>query len=382
MSSNSMGIKLRGITWDHPRGYQPLAASAAAYAAAAGVEVTWDRRSLKDFGDAPLDALANDYDLLIVDHPHVGMAAEAGYLLPLDACLDPGVLDTLAQQSAGPSHASYSYAGHQWALAVDAAMQASAYRPDQLDRPLPSVWEDVLALAEDLRRAGRWMAIPLVPTDCICSFLTLCASLGDPPGQGKELVSRETGRAALIWLVEAARLSHPDSLTWNPILMLDHMSRTDDVIYCPLSFCYTNYARDGYAPHRVRFANIPGVKGSLLGGAGFAVSAQCAYPQTACDYGAWLCSAAIQGGLYVEHGGQPGNALAWTSDEPNRITNGFFRETWDTLRQAYVRPRQRGFVIFQEAAGRAIHALLRGENTVDGCLGELIDRYEQHRLPA
>ncbi len=38
--------------------------------------------------------------------------------------------------------------------------------------------------------------------------------------------------------------------------------------------------------------------------------------------------------------------------------------------------RHRGFVIFQEVAGRAIHALLRGENTVDGCLSELIDRYE------
>ena len=337
--------------------------------------MTWERRSLKDFGDAPLDALADEYDVLIVDHPHVGMAAESGCLLPLDTRLDAGVLATLAQQSAGPSHASYFYAGHQWALAVDAAMQTSAYRPDRLDDPLPSAWDGVLALAEDLRRVGRWMAIPLVPTDCICSFLTLCASLGDPPGQGAALVGSETGRAALEWLVEAARLSHPDSLTWNPILMLQYMSRADDVVYCPLSFCYTNYARDGYAPHRIRFANIPGVTGSLLGGAGFAVSATCAYPQAACDYGAWLCSAAVQRGLYVEQGGQPGNALAWTDDEANALTNGFFRDTWATLQQAYVRPRHSGFVTFQAAAGRVIHDLLRGEKSVDGCLGELIDLY-------
>jgi multiple sugar transport system substrate-binding protein len=130
-------IELRGITWDHPRGYQPLAASAEPYTAASGVRVTWEKRSLKEFGDSPLDVLAEDYDLLIIDHLHVGMAADAGCLLPLDTCLAPDVLAILAQQSAGPSHASYTDAGHQWALAVDAAMQASAYRPDLLSDPLP-----------------------------------------------------------------------------------------------------------------------------------------------------------------------------------------------------------------------------------------------------
>jgi len=376
---NHSPIRLRGITWDHPRGYQPLAASARVYAAASDVEVDWDRRSLKDFGDAPLDVLAAEYDLLIVDHPHVGMAAESGCLLPLDTCLAPSILETLAAQSAGPSHASYTYAGHQWALAVDAAMQATAYRPDLLDHPVSSSWTDVLPLAEDLRRAGRWMAIPLVPTDCICSFLTLCASQGHPPGQDGVLVGADAGRAVLEWLVEAARLIHPDSLSWNPIRMLDHMSRSDDTVYCPLSFCYTNYARDGYAPNLVRFGNIPGGAGSLLGGAGFAVSAKCAEPQAACNYGAWLCSAAIQRTLYVEHGGQPGNALAWTDDDANQITNGFFRDTWDTLRGSYVRPRHSGFVIFQAAAGRAIHALLRGEVTVDGCLSNLLALYEENQ---
>jgi multiple sugar transport system substrate-binding protein len=208
------------------------------------------------------------------------------------------------------------------------------------------------------------MAIPLVPTDCICSFLTLCASLGDPPGRSGTLVGEETGRAALEWLVAGARLSHPDSLDWNPIRMLDHMSRAEDVAYCPLSFCYTNYARDGYAPHLVSFTNIPGGGGSLLGGAGFAVSAKCAHPQAACDYGAWLCSAAIQRTIYVENGGQPGNGAAWTDEDANQITNDFFRDTWETLQNAYVRPRHSGFVIFQTAAGHVIHALLRGESTV------------------
>ena len=127
-------ITLRGITWDHARGYAPLAASVEPYARQAGVRVEWDKRSLKDFGDAPVDVLAEDYDLLIIDHPHVGLAAETGCLLALDTTITPDVLKTLAQQSAGPSHASYFYAGHQWAFAIDAAMQASVYRPDLVDR--------------------------------------------------------------------------------------------------------------------------------------------------------------------------------------------------------------------------------------------------------
>jgi multiple sugar transport system substrate-binding protein len=370
-------IALCGITWDHPRGYQPLAASIGPYAAAFGVRITWEKRSLKDFGDASIGALADLYDLLVIDHPHVGMAADCECLLPLDTCLDPGVLATLARQSAGPSHASYSYAGHQWALAVDAAMQTSAYRPDLLDEPLPHTWQDVLALGTRLRSRDRFIAIPLVPTDCICSFLTLCASQDDPPGHVDRLVSEETGRTALQWLVDASALCHPDSLEWNPIRMLDHMGRADDIAYCPLTFCYSNYARTGYVPKWVRFAMIPNGQGSLLGGAGFAVSARCAQPEAACEYGAWLCSAEIQGTLYVENGGQPGNGVVWLDAAANALTNGFFRDTWDTLRQAYVRPRHRGFVTFQEAGGNVIHRLLRGQGTVEGCLDNLMELYEQ-----
>jgi multiple sugar transport system substrate-binding protein len=370
-------ITLRGITWDHLRGYQPLAASAGPYAAVAGVHIEWEKRSLKDFGDAPVDVLADQYDLLIIDHPHVGLAAESGSLLPLDTCLDAETLALLAEQSAGPSHASYAYAGHQWALAVDAAMQTSAYRPDLLDESLPRTWQDVLALGERLRSQGRFMALPLIPTDCICSFLTLCASRGDPPGRGGLLVGEEAGRAALQWLIDAAALCHRDSLAWNPIRMLDHMGRANDVAYCPLTFCYSNYARTGYVPKLVRFAMIPDGQGALLGGAGFAVSARCPYPEAACDYGAWLCGAEIQRTLYVKSGGQPGNAVAWLDAAANSLTNNFFRETWDTLRGAYVRPRHRGFVPFQEAAGDLIHGLLRGRGTIESCLGDLMELYEQ-----
>ena len=52
---------LRGLTWDHPRGYEPPGvATRAAFAdrARLACRSTWDRRSLKQFGDQPIDALA------------------------------------------------------------------------------------------------------------------------------------------------------------------------------------------------------------------------------------------------------------------------------------------------------------------------------------
>lgn len=371
-------ITLRGITWDHPRGYRPLAASVDTYAAKTGVHVTWDRRSLKDFGDAPIDALAEDYDLLVIDHPHVGMAVETGCLLPLDQCLDASTLAVLADQSAGPSHDSYAYDGHQWALALDAAMQTSVCRPDLFDHALPASWAGVLELGARLQETDRRMAIPLVPTDCICSFLTLCANLGDPPGRAGQLMSEAVGQAALHWLADVAGVCHASSLAWNPIQMLDHMSQFDDVVYSPLTFCYSNYSRAGYAPKLLQFVDIPGVAGSLLGGAGFAVSARCPHPAAACAYGAWLCSAETQRTFYVEQGGQPGNRLAWTDDDANWLANNVFHNTLGTLEQAYVRPRHPGFVTFQEAAGNVIHDFLRAQGSVEVTLNGLRQLYQQH----
>lgn len=375
-------ITLRGITWDHPRGYAPLAASVEPYAQTYGVRVEWESRSLKDFGDAPLPELARDYDVLIIDHPHVGQAAASGVLLPLDECLDRATLETLGAESAGPSHDSYFYAGHQWGLAVDTAMQASAYRPDLLDADLPQTWDDVLALSRQARARGQYVALPLVPTDAICSFISLCANLGSPIGQHDGLVNEGVGMEALELLVQLAALGHPSALSWNPIALLDHMSAEDDVIYCPLTFCYTNYARDGYAAKRVSFTNIPGVRGSILGGAGFAVSSRCAHPAEACAYGAWLAGAEIQRTLYVEAGGQPGNRAAWLDAAANRLTHGFFHNTLDTLLTSYVRPRHDGFVDFQVEAGNIIHAMLRDRTSPRACLDRLMALYRDTKREA
>src|ERR671931_770884 len=166
---------LRGITWAHTRGYVPLVAASAAFAErGGGIEAVWDRRSLWAFGEAPIEELAEAYDLIVIDHPSVGFAAERELLLPLDRYLPEDFLREQETQSVGPSYRSYTYDGHQWALAIDASGQTSATRPDVLDGmglEIPQSWEEVVSLA---RRTGA-VAMPLAPIDALSSFFTLCA---------------------------------------------------------------------------------------------------------------------------------------------------------------------------------------------------------------
>ena len=78
-------ITLRGITWNHPRGLDPLLAANTVYPnVAPGVSVEWTTRSLSGFGEDPLIELAASYDLLVIDHPFVGDAAASTAFHPLD----------------------------------------------------------------------------------------------------------------------------------------------------------------------------------------------------------------------------------------------------------------------------------------------------------
>ena len=48
-------IELRGMTWNHPRGLDPLVTHAREYEKQHDVRITWDARSLEEFEAHPLD---------------------------------------------------------------------------------------------------------------------------------------------------------------------------------------------------------------------------------------------------------------------------------------------------------------------------------------
>ncbi len=376
-------IELKGITWDHTRGYDPMAATAQAYMAAhLDVHIEWRKRSLKEFGDYPIEKLAETFDLLVIDHPFVGLAAADGCLIPLDEHIDDAYLAEQTANSVGNSYLSYEYGGHHWALAIDAAAQVSSYRADLLEQAdVPRTWEAVVALARKLKAgAKQWVAVPICPIDSLMCLFSIAASLGEDPCATPEVfVSREIGRRALALLTELAALSHPKSLDWNPIMMYNVMGSTDEVVYCPLAFGYSNYGRRGYTRHLISFTNVPTQsvtpRGAILGGTGYAISRHCQHLDVAVDYGIFVASPAVQKGIYFDSGGQPGHRGAWLDERVNALSNHFFKNTLHTLDNAYLRPRYNGYMAFQEASWYATHDYLRRGGSPDALLDKLDTLY-------
>lgn len=370
-------IRLKGITWDHPRGYQPLRAIASIWREKKNVDITWDIRTLKDFGDYPIEQLINLYDLIILDHPYVGSAAANQLLLPLDDHLTVSFLKIQKEQSIGEGFSSYWYKDHCWALPIDAAAQVAAYRKDitdvinwELPKDIKELKEAVIELPKEYS-----VGIPLCPTDMWCVFLTLCAQYTN----GNVFIEDSIDLSAGVWALEQIRswkpFLHKASFDMNPIQMLEYMNEEDDIIYIPFTFGYTNYARKGWRNKLIHFCNSPKYtsegKSSILGGAGLAISANTNHLEECLDFMQFILSFDIQKGAYYQNGGQPAHIAAWLDEENNRDCSGFFSGTMDTMNNAFVRPRHQGFNRFQEKAADYIHENALANSPVHGVIQKL-----------
>jgi multiple sugar transport system substrate-binding protein len=352
-------IKLKGMTWSHPRGYDPMVACSALYRQEKGVEIEWDKRSLQDFESYPVEELARAYDLIVIDHPHVGQITKEGCLEPLDIDGREAEYDAMAKASIGPSFPSYSWQGRQWGFPIDAATQVQAFREDLADPA--ETWDDVLELAE---QGG--VLLPLRPPHSLMSFYTLSANLMAPCAtSGDILVDPRKGARAFDMIAELVALIDPACFDMDPIAVFERMAEKDSVIACaPLAYGYVNYAIAGFRPNVLTFTNIPeagiiGPAGSALGGTGIAVSALSKEKAAAIDFAYWIASADVQEGLYAASGGQAGHAAAWEDDIANEATSDFYRGTRETLEAAWVRPRYDGYMAFQHAASERINAGLK-----------------------
>lgn len=375
---------LRGVTWDHSRGFLPLVATAQRFGERhPGVAVHWEKRSLQEFADAPIEHLAERFDLIVIDHPFAGHAAGHPTLLPLDEHLSARFLADQAVNSVGASHASYRCGGHQWALAIDAATPVSSWRPDLLARhgvAVPETWHDLLALA----RRGL-VAVPAIPVDALMSFYMLCLAGGEAPfARPEAVVDRSVGVAALEALRELVTLCSPACLEHNPIRTYEAMVGGDEIAYCPFAYGYVNYARREYAARPLRFGGLVTRGGrrlrSTLGGTGLAISRRCQNLPLALAYAEFVADPGCQAGLYVVAGGQPGHRRAWLDPEVNRTCGDFFRETLPTLDEAYLRPRYDGYIPFQDRAGSAVQAYLREGGDAVAALDRIDRFYRESRI--
>lgn len=374
-------VRLRGSTWNHARGLAPMVATAEAYRRVVPeVEVYWEARTLQDFGSFSVTDLSHRYDLLVIDHPHLGDATRAGALIALDAILPADQLRVVEEQAVGPSYDSYVMDGHVWALPIDAAAQVSVYRPDLLfTADLPTTWRDVVRLAK--RGGVLW---PLKPIDAVCSFMTLAANRGTPViAETGTFMKHDDALNVLEAMREVSANIPVECLSWDPIQALSLLAdEQSEFCYIPLAFPYSNYSRPGFAARMLRVANIPGIEsnaatGSLLGGAGIAVSSRCSDPTAAARHAAWVASPQVQRTTYTVSGGQPASAAAWEDERANDLTDHFFQRIRLTLDTSWLRPRHTGFPKWQDAAGDLVNAFLMGTRGASHTATALVELYER-----
>lgn len=368
-----MTITLKGMTWNHPRGYDPMVACSRRWFGETCVNVEWERRSLQDFETFPVEELARQFDLIVIDHPHVGQITHEKCLLPLDVTGREIERSALAAASVGQSYPSYTWQGRQWAFPIDAATQVQAWRPDLQATP-PANWTEVLELA----RNGK-ILVPLRPPHSLMSFYTLCGNLGQPcavEGPG-DLINLETGSRVFEMLREIADLIDPVCFEMDPIAVLERMAQLDaKAVVAPLIYGYVSYSVNGFRPGLIHFGDIPpvgksGPVGSALGGTGIAVSAFSENPDAAIDFAYWIASGNVQKAEYAAAGGQPGHARAWEDAAVNRAAAGFYRGTRSTLDAAWVRPRHNGYMGFQQAASDRINDGLLQRQSARTVVGDI-----------
>ena len=366
MTHHSKQIHLKGITWNHSRGFTSVVATAQRFHEMnPHIHIHWEKRSLQAFADHPIQQLIDHYDLLVIDHPWAGFAAaNDGILLPMQEHFPADYLADQGKNSVGQSHLSYNFDGNHCALAIDAATPVAAYRPDVLEKlgvGVTQTWRDLLALADQ----GA-VVMPAVPIDSLMNAYMLCSTLGQDPFVNDEwVVSNALGTQILEMLRELTSLCPPEIFGWNPINVYEAMAQRDDLAYCPFAYGYSNYSRDGYADNVLLFTDMVALNGqrmrSTLGGTGLAISASCQHVDEAVAYGMFTASPRVQQMLFFENGGQPGHRSAWESEVVNGRSHNFFRNTLPALDRAYLRPRYPGYLHFQDHAGDLVrHYTMNG----------------------
>ncbi len=381
----SSSVQLAGIAWDHSRALPPLVATAQRYEELhPGVRIRWEKRTLDEFGHAPVDVLARKFDLIVIDHPWAGFCFEKNLVHDLKPLVESPTLTSLEENSIGRTFDSYVWQDKILALPIDAATPASSWRADLLERAgalPPQTWAEAVALANRKRAV-----IPGFNADLFLHFVMLLKGLGAVPFADVETIApRELMRQAVELLGELTAPMPRVIFAMNPIQVAERMTTTDDFAWNAFAYTYNNYARRGFAPKQLRFGNLislspggPRLR-SVLGGTGIAVSTHCKNVAAAVDYALYTANGDTQKTLYVLAGGQPSHRAAWDDAAADQVCGGFFSGTRVAQEEAFVRPRYSGYVALQTDGGNALQEHLRDGRSLDATLEKLDELYRESR---
>jgi multiple sugar transport system substrate-binding protein len=326
---------VRIVAWDHPRAVAPLSAAASAWG-----DTVITCRSLASFGDEV--PVADGADLVLIDHPHIGEAAQSGALIALDSLIARSDLRAIANRAVGGSGEVYEFQGSCWAVPVDAACHGMAA---VRSLAAPATLTDLVAASASSR-----LALPLHPAHAVSAFITVAATLGAPTPLDA-LTDATLARDALSVLAAVAACGPDDAYAWEPPDALAAVE-AGDVDCVPFVYGYVGYDVEWHeVPARARGA----APRPILGGVGMAVLASCPNPLAAAEFAVWYASTAVQRDIVLTHGGQPATLDAWAIG-----ADPVFRGTARGMANAIARPRDPWWPALQRDAGEAIAEGLRG----------------------
>ena len=356
----------RGLTWDHPRGRHALEAAAAHVGD--GDSLHWDVQPLEGFEFAPIDVLARRYDLLVLDHPHLGDALATDSLRSIDDLFGEAQIRAWEAAAVGASLASYRMAGQLWALPLDAATQVSA-RSTALVPEAPTTWAEVERLAAD-----GLVAVSLAGPHAFLSLCSVAVAFGDDPGRTPtRLFDGPTAERALALLTRLARSAPEGTAGLNPIGLLDRMRDRGDIGLVPLVYGYVTHSSPALA-----FGPAPTEKGrvgSTIGGTGIAVTRRREPSPALLAHLRWLLEPVTQRTFIPQHDGQPAARAAWTAPEVDAAAHGFYSATLATIESAWVRPRLAGYIPFQTVASAIVRSAVTGQREPAAALREIEERF-------
>ncbi|MGD1885633.1 MAG: extracellular solute-binding protein [Cohaesibacteraceae bacterium] len=363
-------MTFRGLTWDHPRGYDALAEAARRLNQGRATPlITWDKQPLEGFESAPIAELAARYDLLVLDHPHIGEAVASDCLHPLEDLFSETQIAEWKAQSVGPSLTSYACEGKTWALPLDVATQVMARRANKVATP-PDRWEAVLEIAAHVP-----VAQSLAGPHAVLSLFSMVAGMGGTVGE-EILLPGEEAEEALTTMHRLYALRPKGSERLNPIALSEAMVG-GDIALVPLLFGYVNYAQTGMAG-QLSFSDTIGVStpgtGGVIGGTGVGFAKHSKPSPGLLDHIVWLMRPDTQRQFIPSFGGQPSARAAWQDQGVNKAWGGFYQQCLATAENALLRPRFDGYIAFQTQASERLRQALEtseNENTALAALRQL-----------
>ena len=93
------------------------------------------------------------------------------------------------------------------------------------------------------------------------------------------------------------------------------------------------------------------------------------------DHLLWLVSEDVQRNLIPHFDGQPSAIGAWSDPDLNQRWNGFYKNTFATIREAWIRPRYPGYIEFQSEGSAIVRHGLREGRTISKVLQSLQEAY-------